>query len=106
MQGLGVDLRDLWRDDTQLTPRYVLMLVEHLPDSSAIASSHRGGREHRPWTFETHLLAATVNLLYAANRQRAKKSTPKPLITAPKRKTKARRITVAQILAANPDARA
>src|SRR5690606_36243579 len=45
LQGLGVDLRDLWRPGSTLTPRYVLWLTEQLPDTSAFVASCRGGRQ-------------------------------------------------------------
>lgn len=102
LRRLGIDIRDLWRDDTELTPRYVLMLVEQLGESSALAASARGGREHRPWTTQLQLLAAAVNLLHAANRQRAGKGARKPLVQPPKREVKAHRISVAELLAKNP----
>jgi hypothetical protein len=97
-----VDLLDVFREGTSLTPRYVLMLVEHLPDDSALFAAMRGGKEHRPWTVETHLLTAVVNLLNAANRQRAGLKTRKPLVEPPKtkkRKPAGRTVTVAQIKA-------
>lgn len=75
------------------------MLVEHLPESSAFHASLRGGREFRPWTTETYLATATVNLLYAANRQRANQKTRIPLVEPPKAKPKRRTVTVAQIVA-------
>ena len=80
----GVDIRDLWRDDSRLTPRSVLWLVEHLPESSATIAKAKGGPKHRPWTSEAHLLALVANLLHVSNRQRAGKPARKPLITPPK----------------------
>lgn len=61
----------------------MLWLVGQLPDDSAFAASLAGGAKYRPWTLERRLQAATVNLLYAANSQRAGKRS-KPLITPPK----------------------
>lgn len=59
----------------------------------------RGGAELRPWTLELYLLAAVVNLLNAANRQRAGKRGNSQIVKPPKpaRKTKPRTITVAEI---------
>jgi hypothetical protein len=85
----NLDLRDLWREDTTLTPRYVLWLVEHLPPESATIASMKGGPEHRPWTIETFLLAQAVNLLAGANHQRAGKRMRKPPIVPPRPKTTA-----------------
>ena len=100
LQGLGVDLRDLWRPGATLTPRYVLWLTEQLPDTSAFVASCRGGRQWRPWTFQNQLAAAAVNQLGAANYQRAGKR-PKTLITPPKetKPRKTRVVTVAEIVA-------
>lgn len=93
-----MDLRDLWRLDSRVTPRYVLWLVGQLPPDSAFGASVRGGSEHRPWTPELHLLAATVNLLAAANRQRAGKRGNKPLVQPPKsHNRKPRVLPVAEI---------
>lgn len=77
------------------------MLIGGLPEDSAFAASVRGGREMRVWTTETYLRAAQVNLLAAANHQRAgRKRTFKPVIQPPKAGQKAhkRTVTVAQLL--------
>jgi hypothetical protein len=58
----------------------------------------RGGGDFRAWTPELHMLAAAVNLLFAANRQRAGKKTKEPLVKPPtQRRPQARRLTVAEI---------
>jgi len=101
LQSIGVDLRDLWRPGTRVTPRYVLWLVGQLPQSSAFAASMRGGAEFRPWTTDTYLLAAVVNILAAANRQRAGKRGGKPVVKPPQaqRARPARVLSVAQLAA-------
>lgn len=81
----------------RLTPRRVLWLVGQLPPDSALSASVRGGPEYRAWTPELHLLAATVNLLAAANRQRAGKRGNKPVITPPQAQQKPRVLTVAEL---------
>lgn len=86
----GVDLRELWRSGSDLTPRAVLWLVEHLPQDSATNASIRGGPHHRAWTTDTYLLAAAVNTLAAANRQRAGKAMRKAPVQPPKPKTQKR----------------
>jgi hypothetical protein len=88
----------VFREDGDLTPRYCLMLIAHLPEDSAFVAAHRGGPEFRPWTGTLHMLAALVNLTYAANRQRGGKATRKPLIKPPTKK-RPKTLTVAQILA-------
>lgn len=57
------------------------------------------------WTPQAHLLAAAVNLLNAANRQRAGKRTTSPLVAPPKKRN-VRRISVAQIAAKQRERRA
>lgn len=83
-----MDLRDLWRDGTDLTPRLVFWLVEHSPADSATYAAMKGGAEYRPWTIETYLLAQVVNLLAGANHQRAGKRMRKPPVQPPKPKVK------------------
>lgn len=100
----GVDLRDLWRDGTDLTPRYVFWLVEHLPADSATYAAMKGGAEYRPWTIETYLLAQAVNLLAGANHQRAGKrmrrapvQPPKPKATPERQKKRGRVVRVSDM---------
>lgn len=66
------------------------MLVGQLPEESALSASRQGGPRYRPWTLQNHLLAATVNMLYAANRQRGGKPTKTMPIVPPKPTVKAR----------------
>lgn len=94
-----MDLRDLWRPGSALTPRLVLMLAEHLPLDSALRASMRGGHQFRAWTAQTYLLAAAVNLLHAANRQRAGKRAREPIVKPPTERPKGRVVTVAEIKA-------
>lgn len=100
LQTIGVDLRDLWRDGSTLTPRWVLWLAEQLPDDSAFVASCRGGRRWRAWNFNNQLLAAAVNQLAAANAQRAHKR-PRPVISLPRleRQRNAKVVSVAEIAA-------
>lgn len=81
----------------RISPRRVLWLVGQLPPESAFSASARGGREFRPWTPELHLLAAAVNLLAAANRQRSGKRGFKPVVTPPHAERKPRVLSVAEI---------
>jgi hypothetical protein len=95
---IGVDLRDLWRPGSTLTPRLVLKLVGQLPDDSAFAASIRGGPMHRAWDLHNRLIAAQVNLLHGANQQRAGKKA-RPLVQPPDAKKIKRVVTVAEIAA-------
>jgi len=97
LQAVGVDLRDLWRPGSGITPRYVLGLAGQFPLNSALRAAQRGGPEWRPWDPQLHLLAAIANLLNAANRQRAGKRTNSPIVSPPKKSKPVRRMTVAEI---------
>lgn len=93
-----MDLRDLWRPGSTVTPRFVVLLVGQLSPDSAFSASLRGGGDMRAWTPLMHMQAAVVNLLFAANRQRAGKKTKEPLVKPPsQRRPAVRRLTVAEI---------
>lgn len=98
MRSLGVDLRELFADEPALTPRYVLWLVEWLPDSSAYYASREGGPHHRGWNVDRHALVTTVEQLAAGNWQRGggKGHKPKPLQRPTNRKRR-RTVTVAEL---------
>lgn len=95
---MGLDIRDLFRDNGKLSPRYVLILAGHLPETSAFFAARRGGPQFRPWTSTTHLLALIANLTYAANRQRGGKQTRNAIVKPPKRNEKPRKVTVSELL--------
>lgn len=82
-----------------MTPRYVLWLVGQLAPESAFRASQHGGAQYRPWTPTVHLLAGVVNLLNAANRQRAGKRTRDALVKPPASQPKTQTVTVAEIAA-------
>lgn len=82
-----------------MSPRYVLWLVGQLPPESAFRASQQGGPEFRAWTPTSYLLAGVVNLLNAANRQRAGKKTRDPLVRPPAQRPRARVVSVAEIAA-------
>jgi hypothetical protein len=88
---------DLFRPGGLLSPRKVLWLAGQLPPESALHASLRGGSEFRAWTPTAHLLAGVVNLLNAANRQRAGKRTRDPLVRPPTARPKARVLNLAEI---------
>jgi len=69
----------------------VLTLAEHLPEDSALHAAVRGGPEFRPWTTSAFMLAATVNLLNAANHQRAGKR-GRALIKPPQKRVRHKRV--------------
>lgn len=52
-----MDIRDLFRDENPLSPRYVLTLVMYLPVESAFYAARRGGQEFRGWGPAEYALA-------------------------------------------------
>lgn len=94
----GVDIRDLFRDERPLSPRYVLTLVIHLPVESAFFAERRGGQEFRGWGPDTYAAAdiatslRTMVHLYVVSHLDRKKhrmpAPPKPFPTPEDLKTK------------------
>jgi hypothetical protein len=78
-----INLLDVFDGESGLTAHVVLWLVEHLPEDSATMAAVRGGPQFRAWTSQMYMLAAQVNMLYAANRQRAGKATRSGIVKPP-----------------------
>lgn len=98
MRTLGVDLRELFADEPTISPRYVLWLVEWLPDSSAYYASKQGGPKHRTWNVERNALVTIVEQLAAGNWQRGGGKGPKPKpIKRPEGLTRRRVVSVAEL---------
>jgi len=97
MASLGVDLRELFADEPTISPRYVLWLVEWLPDSSAYFASKQGGPQHRGWNVDRHAAVTTVELLATGNYQRAGGKGPKPKPLKRPSSRRRRVVTVAEL---------
>lgn len=52
-----VDLRDLFREDNPLSPRWVLNLIIGLPMDLEFRAAERGGKKFRGWGPSTYALA-------------------------------------------------
>ncbi|AGR46439.1 tail assembly chaperone [Mycobacterium phage Odin] len=91
LQYFRVDLRDLFRDEDPLSPRFVLALVLCLPKDGAFYASRRGGQQYRGWDEDRYALAdiydavqANTHMFLLANRDpkkpkpKAPKSYPRP----------------------------
>ena len=63
----GVDVRDLFRDDSPISPRYVLSLVLHLPLGSAFVAEQRGGPRFRGWDHGMYAQVALINAVRTSN---------------------------------------
>lgn len=82
-----VDLRDLFSENTWLSPRIVLALIIWLPSEGAFYASRRGGPQFLGWDAERYALTTLVNeqkannhLLMLINRDPKK---PKPKAPEP-----------------------
>lgn len=51
----------------RFSPRYLIGLIELLPDDGALIASLQGGSEFRGWGRDRHLAADVVDILIAAN---------------------------------------
>ncbi|AMW64104.1 tail assembly chaperone [Mycobacterium phage EvilGenius] len=87
LQYYRVDLRDLFRDEAPLTPRFVLALVLCLPKDGAFYAERRGGQQYRGWDEDRHALADIYDAIQAGNHlfmmanrdpNKAKPKAPKP----------------------------
>lgn len=56
----GINLGDILSDDSDLSPGYVLQLIEYLPADSAFVAANLGGRE-KVWSINDHLLATNID---------------------------------------------
>ena len=81
----GVDLRDLFRAERPLSPRFVLALIMYLPLGSAFVAERRGGQEFRGWDHSRYAMVDAANslrsiqhLYLAAHIDRRKARVPKP----------------------------
>ncbi|AZV00820.1 tail assembly chaperone [Mycobacterium phage Malec] len=82
-----VDLRDLFRDEDPLTPRFVLALVLCLPKDGAFYAERRGGQQFRGWDEDRYALADIYDAIQGGNHlfmmahrdpNKAKPKAPKP----------------------------
>lgn len=61
----GIDLRDLFLEDSPLSPDYVLIHIKYLPMESAFVAALRGGRQFRGWDEDRYQTAALINSIRA-----------------------------------------
>lgn len=80
----GIDLRDLFAEDSPLDPRWVLMHASNLPIASSYVAAQRGGSEFTGWDQAQYDRAAMIDalndlgyILIMANRDPSKKA-PEP----------------------------
>ena len=62
-----VDVRDLFREVSPYTPRYILSLVMQLPLGSAFVSAQRGGSQYRGWDHAMYAQVALINAVRTSN---------------------------------------
>ncbi|SHS97920.1 Uncharacterised protein [Mycobacteroides abscessus subsp. abscessus] len=79
-----MDLLDLFRENSTLTPEYLLALITYLPVESAFQAEKRGGQQFRGWNPQMYAIVAAVNALrslqhmYVLTHLGKKASKPKP----------------------------
>lgn len=79
-----MDLRDIFVPGSRLTPLYVLVLVQGLPDGSRFYAERRGGPEFRGWDSGRYATVAVVNAVralqytYVAAHSKSKPPPPDP----------------------------
>lgn len=80
----GVDLRDVLRPGSTLSPQWVFVLIRGLPESSRFVAEQRGGPQFRGWSVDRYAAAATVNAVramqytYVAANSKTKPKPPDP----------------------------
>lgn len=61
----GIDLRDIFREDSDMSPRWLLSHIKNLPLGSRYYSEQRGGQQFRGWDESRYAAVATVNAIRA-----------------------------------------
>jgi hypothetical protein len=80
----GVDLRDIFSEESRLTPLYLLTLIRGLPESSRFIAERRGGQQFRGWDASMYAAVANVNAVralqyvYVAAHSKNKPPPPEP----------------------------
>lgn len=83
----NVDLRDLFRPGSGLTPGWVLLLIANLPFGSRFIAQRRGGQQFRGWDESRYALVGVVNAVralqytYVAAHSKSKPKPPDPFPT-------------------------
>jgi hypothetical protein len=63
----NVDVRDLFREVSPYSPRYILVLVSQLPLGSAYVAEQRGGSQFRGWDHALYAQVALINAVRTSN---------------------------------------
>lgn len=65
LETYGIDIRDIFRDDKDLSPRWLLSHILNLPISSRFYAEQQGGQQFRGWDESRYAAVATVNAIRA-----------------------------------------
>lgn len=65
METYKVDLRDIYRPEATLTPRFLFVLLKGLPTGSRFNSEKRGGQQFQGWDESRYMQAALINAVRA-----------------------------------------
>lgn len=92
----GIDLRDMFRDDKDLSPRWLLSHILNLPLGSRFYAEQQGGQQFRGWDESRYAAVATVNALralqYTYISAHSKRKPPMPeMFPVPEPKVKVRK---------------
>ena len=61
----NIDLRDIFRDDKDLSPRWLMAHILNLPLGSRFYAEQQGGQQFRGWDESRYAQVATVNAIRA-----------------------------------------
>lgn len=65
MEHYKVDLRDIYRPEASLSPRFLFVLIKGLPMGSRFNSEKRGGSQFQGWDDSKYMQAALINAVRA-----------------------------------------
>ena len=96
LETYAIDLRDMFRDDSGLSPRWLLTHIINLPVSSRFYAEQQGGQQFRGWDESRYALVATVNAIralqytYIASKSKKRPKVP-DMFPVPEAKVKVRK---------------
>ena len=65
LETYSIDLRDIFKDDGGLSPRWLLSMILNLPLGSRFYAEQQGGQQFRGWDESRYAMVATVNAIRA-----------------------------------------
>lgn len=65
LETYNIDIRGMFKDDSDLSPRWLLSHIMNLPISSRFYAEQQGGQQFRGWDESRYAMVATVNAIRA-----------------------------------------